>query len=177
MGILKQIIIYFFLLCIISCDSHEKLILPKTQLKTDFRTDGYYYNKNQGGYSTYFFYKNGIVYTYGSGYKGTDLTELDNSLKELFRLYSNIKQARFDWGLYLIENNNIKLEKWVTTSASTYPTNFFEGNLLSNDKFIFKKKTGTNDYVKKNKSVTSISEDFNFRQFSPKPDSTNNFIK
>jgi hypothetical protein len=177
MGILRLSLISFVLCCFISCDSAEKLVLPREELTSNFRIDGYYYNKKEGGYSTYFFYKNGVVFTYGCGYTGNDLKELDICLQKLLAKYSTIKPARFDWGIYLINGTNIKIEKWVSTAASTYPTNLFEGQLIGDEKFTLTKQTGNEYYVKKNKTISEISLDFNFRQFSPKPDSTNKFIK
>lgn len=175
MGNLKKTSIFIFGYFCLSCNLYEPISIPQTPLNENFKLNGYYYHKYDGGYNTYFFYTNGVVFTYGtSSYNGNDLKLLDDSIRENLAVY---EKTRYFWGLYTIENKNIKIEKWVSTSGSKYPTNLFEGEVIGNDRFKLVKKTGTDKYTKKNKPVTIINQEFTFRQFKPKPDSTNSFIK
>jgi hypothetical protein len=174
MGILKKISAFIMVLSFSSCDIYEPISIPKKTLFENFKIEGYYYSKHSAGYDIYYFYNNGVVINNGSNYLENDLKILDQKLIEQNKIGNN---ARFFWGLYNIENKIIKIEKWVSTAGSKYPTNLFEGEIKDIDKFLLTKQTGIDKFEKKNKTVTTINKEYIFRQFSPKPDSTNNFIK
>lgn len=106
-----------------------------------------------------------------------NLFELDKSVKDIFNLEKK-NPTQYSWGLFNVKNNEIKIERWTSASGGKYPTQMLIGEILNDTTIYFHTKIG--DYpvgFGKNKKNVKINEIYHFRQFSPKPDSTNIFIK
>lgn len=140
------------------------------------RIDGYYYEKYAIGngdyrYNIYFFYKNGTV-LYGETPSGDELQQKEAEYIS-GSFYVKIKEQKYYWGLFKVENNNIKFERWYPGDP---PLKAYirEGNIINDSTFII-----TESYRMQGGKKTEVrarSETFHFKAFSPKPDSTNKFI-
>lgn len=139
------------------------------------RTDGYYYQlKDQTFFTIYCFYRNGIILYLGGGYSSSQLIELESRIQN-GSYYNDAKKYKYFWGIFNIENNNIKFERWYASSGGPLPTYVREGNIVNDTTFniteIYRIKKG------KKTEVANENETYHFKAFSPKPDSTNTFIK
>ncbi len=138
------------------------------------RVDGYFYQEKDGHfYTIYCLYRSGILLYLGGGFNQTEVTELENSIRN-GSFYTAAKDFKDYWGVFKIENNNIKFEKWY---ASDPPLKAYirEGVIVNDTTFIiteiYRMQGG-----KKTETRTE-NETYHFKQFTPKPDSTNSFIK
>lgn len=165
-----------FLLTVTSSCNQKKLVTPlKENLSGLINLNGYYFlskKVNNEDYSTIFFlYKTGVVYNFNS-YPTSKKEELEKLLKEDLKVYKEkFNPMYIDWGIYLIANNNIEYETWYSGSGGKLPVLIKKGKVLNDSTFIF---TSIEKQNGKNRKV--IDETYHFRQFSPKPDSTNKFI-
>jgi hypothetical protein len=138
------------------------------------RIDGYYYFNytNEEDYvRTYFFYKNGLILSGGSSLL-SKLPDLEKSYKD-GTYYNHVKSNKLVWGAHQIEGSKIAFEGWY--GEKPYRVYGQEGVILNDSTFRI-----TQSYRMKNgkkKEVESENEVYHFKQFSPKPDSTNSFIK
>lgn len=152
----------------------ENLTLNKVEFKgNQLRTDGFYYGRPttdyQGVtlYDIFIFYKNGILMRPGN----TEIKKMEDYVTSITN--SNQINTKFVWGIFNIDNKSIKLEHWKAAQCG-YPTILRTGEILNDTTFILKKME-----IRDNKGITetNINEEFHFKQFDTKPDSTNNFIK
>jgi hypothetical protein len=175
--------IYIILLTIlISCSSCKELDICKdeslTLKKVEFtgvqlRTDGFYYGSPttdyQGviSYELFIFYKNGVLMLPGN----QELKKMEEYIITIAN--SNQENTKFVWGVFNIEDKIIKLEHWAAAQCG-YPTILRTGEILNDTTFVLKRME-----IRDRKGVreTDINEEFHFKQFDTKPDSTNNFIK
>jgi len=138
------------------------------------RIDGYYYQEKNGKfYTMYCFFRNGIVLYLGGGFSPSQITEMEGRIQD-GRFYNDVKNLKDYWGVFLIENSNIKFEKWYPSSGGGLPTYIREGNILNDTTFVI-----TEVYRMKNgKKIEAEphNETYYFKAFSPKPDSTQTFI-
>ena len=144
-------------------------IKRKDYTGNELRTDGYYYYFNESTNVTviYFFYRNGVILLVDS-YFGTDLGTIE---KEIVNAKFNPKS---NWGVFIIDNNYIQYERWVG-SLSSAPKAFISkstGYILNDTTLHF-----TQRYDSEQKETRIINEVWHFKQFFPKPDSTNVYIK
>lgn len=138
----------------------------------NLKTEGYFYRINHEGkiFDGYFFYRNGIILSLGGlSYSqiGFDMyieTEVLNG-----DMSSRIKSA---WGVFNIEDDNLLFERWHP--GRPFKTYCRIGKILNDTTFHI-----TESYRMQNGQKTEIRERdeiYHFRQFSPKPDSTNSFV-
>jgi len=148
----------------------DKLSLPLTPYHGEqLRMDGYYYQMYDGKfYFPCFFYKNGILITAGG--LNNSLGEMDESIKRRFINSQSYKTDKTTWGIFLIEDNVIRLERlYLPSPISAY---IWEGIILNDTTFHI-----TKSYRSNGKEQRKENEIYHFREFSPKPDSTNVYIK
>jgi hypothetical protein len=179
----------------VRCASFEPL-LSKRENYTDnqLKTEGYYYiltKSDMGyGYKTKVYdclmlFKNGIYYNVVHGGYNPNLSidsilvNIDSEVKfQVKREKDNLNQ-RPNWGTFIIQDSLIKIERWVFSSGGgTYATQKVFGRILNDSTIDFYEQE--RDYPTqygKNKKREKINNIYNFRKFSPKPDSTNKFIK
>ena len=137
---------------------------------TQLRIDGYYYQIEGGMYdSGYCFYRDGCLLDMGGN--SSSLEEMDAYVIREFinRSHDSKKQS---WGIYVIRDNTIQFERYYITDDTKKRSYVREGTILNDSTFHITTsfRSGGSEQSKKN-------EIYHFRQFSPKPDSTNNFIK
>ena len=161
--IIKYLIIFALILIAYGCKDEKLTMQRSSYLGNDIRLDGYYYNqrKNSGSpprdYTTVFFlYRNGIILNAHS-YIGTNLDVVE---KEMINQYEALQNQKIGWGIFIVTGNQIEYEQWSTSVGGGLPV-FKNNYIIENDTTL----------------INSWGEIYHFRQFSPKPDSTNNFIK
>ena len=152
---------------------NEELTLPKTPYTgNELRTDGYYYYTMNGEYfrTITFFYKNGVAFRPPSG--SHSLQEVDEYVINELVGENRFHDSQLSWELYNIENDRILINYWV--SPRPFRCYFEEGTILNDTTFVIQRY-----YRMENGEMTDVgdvNETYHFRQFSPKPDSTNTFI-
>lgn len=151
---------------------NEKLTLQKTPYTgNELRLDGYYYDMEDGKiWSTYFFYRNGILhYGIASDTLDNDLVKYDAWFASEY--YSeHLRSGRRRWGVFEIHDDSIVFERWGILEGGD-PVLRFSGRILNDTTFIITKCENPHSG-----DVCQEQDLFHFRHFSPKPDSTNMFI-
>lgn len=131
------------------------------------------------------FFTETVYYRVGSGSYNPDLGISENlaiSDSNINRRIMREKEyinTQIGWGVFNVTGSEIVIERWVTASGGgTYPTQMLKGVIKNDTTIHFHTLIGVHpvNYNSK-KKVLTIDETYHFRQFSPKPDSTNNFIK
>lgn len=130
---------------------------------TELRIDGYYYNESfVAPYPNYsiaksFFYRNGIKF---------GVCSYDTTTMSFDEHCASLAKNKLNWYVFKIEGNTITIEGWdnLTQTFKEY------GEILNDTTFRINRieRSGRTD---KSNSI------YHFKQFAPKPDSTNNFIK
>lgn len=152
----------------------EELTLPKQSYNgSELRIDGYYYLKyypseNEIYYSTYFLFQNGII-LYGGAVKETELSRLENDFIS-YEWINTVRKHRDFWGVFNIKDDKILFERWYPNSPQPVPY-IREGKILNDTTFHI-----TVLYRPDGSERSELNDIYHFKQFSPKPDSTNNFI-
>lgn len=149
----------------------ENLTLNKVEFTgTQLRIDGFYYEKTIESeyYSLFILYNNGIVMEPGS----TKESDLEKYILDVSKSSLPLR-TKYNWGLFNIDDNIIKIEHWLPAQCG-YPAVLRTGEILNDTTFILNKMERRDSQGTTQKDITQT---FLFRQFSPKPDSTNNFIK
>lgn len=77
------------------------------------------------------------------------------------------------WGAFNIEDDNIAFEKWYPSEAP-YKAHISEGKIINDSTFLITKRYRLVDGIQT--KVKVIDDEYHFRQFKQKPDSTNNFM-
>lgn len=137
------------------------------------RTDGYYYQKaNASFFSIYFFYNNGIILSAGGVFSNE--TELEDYIDREFLRNQSYKNSKITWGVFGIDGNIIKFERWYPSQP---PLKAFvrEGEILNDTTFVIAESYRVVDGQRT--AVTQRNEVYHFKEFNPKPDSTNSFVQ
>lgn len=169
----------------------KSLHLKKEQIQENsLRLDGYYYSdynvdatvvidrygnnrtEKQTYRGIYFLYKNGVIINA----QNRELNDTNN-YEDWFRdkRYNEmLKKGKYNWGICNITNETIRIELWYC--AEVCITAVDEGKILNDTTFVITesyqlRKNGTKKKFRKKE------ETYHFKQFGPKPDSTNSFIK
>ena len=137
--------------------------------------DGYYYGEKeinkQFYYPVIFIYENGIVLNSGCLFaQKSTTTQIDSCLRAItMESYLKFKD---NWGIVKTNNNDIFVENWYSKDFQTgRDIRIKRGKIINSKTFIFNEvKNSDGDFEK-------INEKYHFVKFSPKPDSTNKWIK
>ena len=167
--------IAIILLISASCEKElHKLSIAKTPYTgNELRIDGYYYSNqttaNDIGLAV--FYRDGVcIHTFVpiEGQNILDFIENEILLNEV--LISRFWTTPTSIGVFQINAESIEFETWEAGRDVITFSNF--GEIINDTPFLITKQVN-------NDSGTSYSENllYRFKQFSPKPDSTNTFIK
>jgi hypothetical protein len=169
---IKNMKTHVFVICLLSilafsCCEDEELTFKKTAYTgNEIRTDGCYYrvmspDSTKAVYS--FFYRNGVLLTF------IDSKNID-SLKGFENLQS-MKKWKTNWWVFNVQDSILTIQGWGDPWGSTRP-------LITSYSKILNDTT-----IQGIKSINSRTGEWEsnlivrFRKFSPKPDSTNVFIK
>lgn len=151
----------------------DKLYLERQDYTgAQIRLDGYYHlvtyeKKIAGGY---FFYRNGIIVSLG-GVQNTP-QEYDDYIKRVTQI-ENFYSRKGTYGVFVVNDSSILFEKLYP--AQPWEAFIREGVILNDTTFhihiSYRMVNGEKTEVREK------DETYHFRQFSPKPDSANNFVK
>ncbi len=157
-------------LCLALLNCQEALVLKRTSfISSNLKINGYFYGNQNGVNNIHFLYLDGTIRYVGS-LKTNDVNEIDKYILREFINSKPFDKSRVSWGLYIIESNKIAFDMWYPRAdAPVYRRN---GIILNDSTFVIKSVSKPNGKEFKEENTT-----YHFRQFSPKPDSTNNFIK
>jgi hypothetical protein len=176
----KVLIIVLFLIVGLAFSKCKKMLPDDTlTLSKDnyqgsqLRIDGYYFYMSNGQIiNTFFFYKNGIILFGGGSPIGSGFIDIEEKVFLSSGWLAQISSHKTNWGLFLINEDNIQYEKWYPSSGGGLPAYIREGEILNDTTFHI-----TVSYRSDGSSRSEKDETYHFKQFSPKPDSTNNFVK
>lgn len=152
----------------------DKLTLDKQDYTgNQLRIDGYYYEKFEGKYySLYFFYEDGTVLYGDGGFTEKEFIEHEKQFTNEVWL-NGVKNYKAYWGVFNINNDSIAFERWYPSSGGPFPAYLRTGKILNDTTFVITKSVRS----KNGKEEQQLNEVYHFKEFSPKPDSTNNFVK
>jgi len=166
------IILFFFILS--SCWREDDLFRNKSEnfIGDNLRIDGFYYSYYQGKINNVvFFYRNGVSFNIiGDGQDRTKPEEIQTLLRDVERM-ERYKTYKDLWGIFLVHGNNILIEKWTFAGLGWKTTVIESGTILNDTSFEITKR---DDFRAGSKEVYY---EYFFYPYSPKPDSTNVFIK
>jgi hypothetical protein len=174
---MKTATLFSFIVCFLMLISCCNVLFPDENLTikrrdytgNELRTDGYFYFFQESTNLIYvrFLYRNGIILSVG-GYSPPDLEEVEK------RILNPIMNSKDHWGVFVVDGNTIKYEKWIGSSSSSPKAYLYNctGNILNDTTIHF-----TESYNSESNKTNTINEVWHFRRFSPKPDSTNVYIK
>ena len=138
------------------------------------KIDGYYYTIYKGEINQiYVLFQNGVIQTFGVNKYGMDFSKVESTFTNPEHI-SSTKNSKYCWGDFAIDTNSIKIEQWQP-SEGAFPVYTNEGTILNDTTFtlttLYRLVNGQQKYV------TAINEIYYFKKYSPKPDSTNNFVR
>ncbi len=148
----------------------EELTLSKEPYTgNQLKIDGYYYQKKDNDvFAVYFFYNDGTMLYGGGGFSLNKNYEAQFTSQEWISL---VKKSKIRWGVFNIDSNKISFERWYPSSGGGLPVYIRSGNIQNDTTF-----TITKSIHSKTGEEEKEYEVYHFKAFSPKPDSTNNFI-
>ena len=167
----KPLLLFFFIL--FSCCYEDELFenTREDYLGDNFRTDGFYYDYFQGKIQTIlFFYRNGVYFLVAGDGKARTKPEEVKTLFAEDRI-EWLKKSKYNWGIFNIKGNDIILETWHPTEHINYVHTKW-GEILSDTTFNI-----TKSHYRPENRISNTIYNYYFYPYSPKPDSTNTFIK
>jgi len=179
---MNEIKIFLTVIILIICFSCRKNIFKDDELSikknnytgNQLKIDGYYYTRygSPEKLTIYLFFNNGILLHTGDSYEYNKLNEFEQIITSV-DFINKLKGIKYSWGAYKIEGNNIQFERWY---PSTPPLKAYvrAGTILNDTTFLITESYRMQD--RKKTEVDSENETYHFKKYTPKPDSTNNFI-
>ena len=155
-------------------DDDTLSIQRKPYTGNQLRIDGYYYDEYaEASYrSALFLYENGIVLD-GGGFPVDELNEQEEYFKSE-KWVSSARKSKYGWGVFLIEGSTIKFERWYPSSGPPLESYVREGEVLNDTTFVIARSYRVVEGQET--EVRQRDETYHFKEFSPKPDSTNGFV-
>ena len=177
---MKRILYILLLLSLSSCEIElEEMYLTRIEYLSDIlRIDGYYYDKEADTKRIklrYLFYKNGVSYYDSDSSYYDSFTELEEYIKSSNK--SNIFQKyAFGWGIFNVMDSTILIEEYFQSALNKKLTAIFSGKILNDTTFTLNERYKLDQNGDKY-DLYEFDATYHFRQYSSKPDSTNNYIK
>lgn len=178
-------LLFFIVICTMfySCESLIEMFFGKNEeftfIRADYvgdqlKIDGYYYCRynvyDTASYYILFLYKNGIVLNGGYPYENELSVREDEFKNGLYK--KSVKKIANYWGLFTIDSTTIQYEM---LHGGPFRAMIDSGIIINDTTFvILKRKSSYGTYGIKEKA---LQDTFRLKPFSPKPDSTNVFIK
>lgn len=163
------------LLLLVACEKElHKLTMPKAPYTgNQLRIDGYYYSNpnsdNSMGIAV--FYRDGVcVHMFASPTREDIPDFVENDILNNKPFMSRLWKTPTNIGVFQVDSESLEFEIWESVYDITTFTYFCE---IVNDTTFVLSEWVDNDH---NKSHI-VNTTYRFVQFSPKPDSTNRFIK
>lgn len=158
-----------------SCEKElHKLSMAKTPyIGNELRIDGYYYSNqvftDYNGIAV--FYRDGVCMNVYSRIESHDtLSFIENEILLNEALMSNFRNTPNHIGVFQINAKSIVFETWEAGRDIITFSNY--GEILNDTTFLISKQVNNESGATEAMSLT-----YRYRQFSPKPDSTNAFIR
>ena len=167
---MKNLILSMLSLLFTQCCLEKDDVLPNATpyIGNQLKMNGYYYQvtSNNEIYSPLVMYGNGVLLTLG-GVRNS-LEEMDKYIRKNYIQDAWYKKNKYVWGVFFIEDNTIRINEL----SQDYPHRGFtqEGVILNDTTFKITKFSS-------NSGIREKDDVYHFREFSPKPDSTNVYIK
>jgi len=161
--IIKYLIMSALVLQMYGCKDETLTLQRVPYTGSEIKTDGYYYsyyvNSTMEEYIVAFFlFRNGIILSAGA----YDKTNLETLEKKMLERYESLQSEKIGWGVFIVSDNKIEYEQWSTSGGPGGGLPVFKSSYdIENDSTL----------------INPAGIIYYFKQFSPKPDSTNNFIK
>ena len=154
-------------------DDDELSIQQTPYTGNQLRIDGYFYDEYaENSYrSALFLYENGIVLD-GGGFPVTKLEQIERDFTTEAWI-AEIRAHKEGWGVFLIEGSTIKFERWYP-SEPPLKAYVREGEVLNDTTFVIARSYRV--VGGQQMEVRERDETYHFKEFSPKPDSTNGFV-
>jgi len=177
----SKLILSIFLVGVLSIsNSCEKIGRDDTLTLTkhrytgnQLRLDGYYYEEFEGKYySIYFIYEDGTLMYGDGGFTKEEFIEHEKQFTNDVWI-NDVKNYKAYWGVFNIYNDSIAFERWHPSSGGPFSAYLRTGKILNDTTFVITKSVCS----KNGKEGQQLNEVYHFKSFSPKPDSTNNFVK
>jgi hypothetical protein len=161
-----------------SCASCEKELHKLSMAKTPYtgnelRIDGYYYSNltSADDIGVAVFYRDGVcINTWVKPVNSDTLSYIENEILINDAFINKIKSIPTHIGVFQINTKSIEFETWEVGRDIITFSNY--GEILNDTTFLITKQVNNDSGKSYSKKLT-----YRFRQFSPKPDSTNTFIK
>jgi hypothetical protein len=152
----------------------DELTIEKTPFNGDnLKTNGYYYNiwkvNNETFVEINFLFRDG-VFLHGTTNDSIRIKDVEESYRS-GEFYNNSSDRKYAWGTFVVEGDSIFIERWYPSERPYWA--YRQSGIILNDTTYKLTRIIRVDGTEK----SEINEVFHFKQFSPKPDSTNNFIK
>lgn len=163
------LIIMFLMSCefFLPCKDQE-ITIPKIENTSNkLKLNGYYYDTvvTSSNHSlVYMFYRNSIFYNWNSA-------DMDDSRNGNIFFDSGIIDYKTWWGLYEIKGDSIEIQYWDALYTRCYKVAKQKGVIINDTCFMLEKR-----YNYSHKEWIDDYHFFVFKQYSPKPDSTNAFF-
>ena len=145
---------------------------------TELRTDGYYYYRYQyydsredslyDKFIPWILYRNGVS-LYGGAWDYSRMEEVEIKFED-GTYYDKLKDDKFSWFVFQISDSVIDFEGWDSGGYISKSTVKQYAKIVNDTTFCRCSKR-----PQKGENVKGMT--FHFKQFAPKPDSTNSFIK
>ena len=147
---------------------------PTSMVGNPLRIDGYYVGdprldyKGDTGVTLYILYRNGTMLF--SGHTGSNC---DDYIISLANSIDQIRKSKSSWGNFHIADTGLKIENWVPSICGC-PAQLKNGKIINDTAFILynqqrKDPDGSTSNLK-------LYQEFHFRKFNIKPDSTNPYV-
>ncbi len=153
-------------------DDDELSIQRTPYTGNQLRTDGYYYREADDYIAVYFLYRDGTI-LYGSSFLSVRRQEKENEYTTA-EWQSLVKKYKYRWGVFAIEGNIMQFERWYP-SEPPLEAYVDEGQILNDTTFAIARSYRVVDGQET--EVREWEETYHFKEFSPKPDSTNGFVR
>ena len=169
---MKLLVFITFVTLLASCTIDDELSLNRSSYNGEqLRTDGYFFQRDSNYiFTIYIFYTNGTLFYSVGGGKLENTDQLEQRLKD-HNFIERLRNEKTSWGLFKIDNNKIQFERWYPYFENGKPAYIRSGTILNDTTFHITKATrsdGSEEHVE--------NEVYYFKQFSPKPDSSNTFV-
>lgn len=151
------------------CKDDELTLDRQDNNTSELKIDGYYHYPIETDTSksyVFVFYKNGLIY---NAFGAKNKKEIEENTLDLI-IYNNGRESKPGWGVYKIAGSDIEIQYWPYSMGCS-PIITERGEILNDSTIILSSIESSYDCVLNEQNKTLY-----FKKYSPKPDSTNNFI-